>query len=85
MTTTAIVTGVAGITAVATVFSIITVLYLVNDINSFYEDAIEELLDFKEMANSAWHEMRPTYQDMREKRAVIFGISRQRRQFPPHC
>ncbi|VDK63169.1 unnamed protein product, partial [Cylicostephanus goldi] len=82
MGTQTIVTGVAGLMATATAFSILIVLYLVNDINSFYDEAVEELSDFKDMANSAWYEMRPPYS--RDKRSV-FGISRQRRQWPAHC
>lgn len=44
---TNIATGIAGMTAVATLFSILAVLYLINDINNFYYDAIEELSDFR--------------------------------------
>ncbi|EYC16440.1 hypothetical protein Y032_0033g2663 [Ancylostoma ceylanicum] len=87
MSTTNIATGIAGMTAVGTLFSILAVLYLFNDINNFYYDAIEELSDFRDLANSAWHEMRPSYEQVRDRRAAVFGISRQRRQFtyPPHC
>lgn len=47
MYATKIVGAVAGITAVITACSLIVVLYLVNDINNFYDDAIEELTEFK--------------------------------------
>lgn len=43
---TTFVAGVAGITTVITVFSIATVLYLVNDINNFYDEALAELSSF---------------------------------------
>ncbi|VDL83161.1 unnamed protein product [Nippostrongylus brasiliensis] len=61
------------------------VAYLVNDINTFYDDAIGELADFKDIANSAWYEMRTTpTETLRQERSI--GISyRRRRQFPGFC
>lgn len=47
MSMTTVVSGVAGLAAVATALSIISVVYLINDINSFYDDAIGELEEFK--------------------------------------
>ncbi|KAK6746687.1 hypothetical protein RB195_000140 [Necator americanus] len=85
MKTTTIVTVVAGITAFTTGLSVIVVTYLFNDINNFYDEAIQEFLDFKDLANSVWHEMNLSYEDVREKRALVSGISRSRRQWPAHC
>lgn len=34
-------------TAVTTVLSILTVAYLINDINTFYEEALEQIAEFK--------------------------------------
>uniref|UniRef100_W6NG19 Nematode cuticle collagen and Collagen triple helix repeat domain containing protein n=2 Tax=Haemonchus contortus TaxID=6289 RepID=W6NG19_HAECO len=82
MALTTVVTVVAGVAAITTAFSIILVGYLINDINSFYDDAIEQLTDFKDMANSAWYEMRPSPQEtLRQARS----IHRPRRQYPEHC
>lgn len=92
---------VAGVTAVATTLSVVTVVFLVNDINNFYDDAIGELEEFKvfiqhclslsvvanlvyvkDLANSAWYEMRSNPADvLRQARS----IARPRRQFPEHC
>lgn len=47
MHTTSVVYGVAAVTAIVTVVCVATVGYLVNDINQFYDDAIEEIADFK--------------------------------------
>ncbi|KIH45930.1 nematode cuticle collagen domain protein, partial [Ancylostoma duodenale] len=82
---TTFVAGIAGITTVITVFSIGMVLYLVNDINNFYDEALAELSSFNDMANSAWHEMRPSYQDARERRSAVFGARVRRQQWPAHC
>ncbi|KIH67966.1 nematode cuticle collagen domain protein [Ancylostoma duodenale] len=60
MGTQTLVGAVAGITALAVIGSIVAVVCIVNDINNFYDDAIEDLKEFKDLANSAWHEMMPT-------------------------
>ncbi|WKX88544.1 hypothetical protein Q1695_008296 [Nippostrongylus brasiliensis] len=82
MTVSTIVSGAAAVAGIATTISIVTVVYLVNDINSFYDEAIEELSQFKDYANSAWQEMRPSPSE-------AFGydrlISRSRRQVPDFC
>ncbi|VDM63540.1 unnamed protein product [Angiostrongylus costaricensis] len=82
MGATSVAAGIAGFTAVVTTFSIIIVVYLVNDINTFYDDAIENLVNFKDMANSVWYEMKPApAETLRHYRS----IARSRRQFPPEC
>ncbi|WKX88539.1 hypothetical protein Q1695_008294 [Nippostrongylus brasiliensis] len=47
MTVSTVASGVAAVAAIATTVSVITVVYLVNDINNFYDEAIEELTQFK--------------------------------------
>lgn len=47
MTLTTIVSGIAGLTAVATGLCLLSVAYLLNDINNFYDDALGELASFK--------------------------------------
>ncbi|KAK5985626.1 Nematode cuticle collagen domain protein, partial [Trichostrongylus colubriformis] len=74
--------GVAAVTAVVTAFSIVLVGYLINDINKFYDDATEQLADFKDMANSAWHEMRLNPEEsLRRQRSPTRSL----RQFPSTC
>ncbi|VDL78387.1 unnamed protein product, partial [Nippostrongylus brasiliensis] len=70
MGTTSLVNGVATITAVVVVASLVGVGYIINDINSFYSEAIQEIDNFKDIANSAWHEMRSAPEMAREKRAT---------------
>ncbi|VDL66370.1 unnamed protein product, partial [Nippostrongylus brasiliensis] len=82
MTLTTVLSTVAAATATVTTLSIIVVAYLVHDINNFYDESIVELQDFKDLANSAWHEMRPTTDEViRHERAVFH----RRRQFPDAC
>ncbi|VDK53092.1 unnamed protein product, partial [Cylicostephanus goldi] len=93
-----IATGIVGFTSITTILSVILIGYLIVDINNFYDDAIEELSDFREMANYAWKEMRPWYVSRRERRRVLSGMTgsiekenaiidsaRSRRQWPAHC
>ncbi|KHJ88734.1 nematode cuticle collagen domain protein [Oesophagostomum dentatum] len=60
MHTTAIATCVVGITAVVTTICLFAAAYLFNDINTFYYHVMEQMEEFKEIANSAWFEMQPT-------------------------
>ncbi|VDL67036.1 unnamed protein product, partial [Nippostrongylus brasiliensis] len=57
--TVKIVYCVAIFTAISTIMCIVFVGYLMNDINRFYSHTIEELAEFKSLANTAWEEMRP--------------------------
>ncbi|KAK6014485.1 nematode cuticle collagen domain protein [Ostertagia ostertagi] len=64
------VTIVSGFTALAVIGSIAGIVYIVNDLNSFYDDAIEDLTSFKVVADEAWNKMLPNPADLaREKRA----------------
>lgn len=47
MRTTTLVSGVAAVTGVTVAVSLIFVAYIVNDINTFYDDALQELNEFK--------------------------------------
>ncbi|VDL80899.1 unnamed protein product [Nippostrongylus brasiliensis] len=71
MSTTSLVNGVAAITAITVVVALFGVGYIINDINSFYDDAIQELDSFKDIANSAWHEMRSAPEMARDKRSTF--------------
>ncbi|EPB74242.1 nematode cuticle collagen domain protein [Ancylostoma ceylanicum] len=84
MKTTTLVSGVAAATGVTVAVSLIFVAYIVNDINTFYDDALQDLSEFRDNANLAWHEMRPTTREQREKRAVI-NRNRQRRYPDSQC
>ncbi|KAK6055325.1 putative photosystem I reaction center subunit IX [Cooperia oncophora] len=79
---TAVAAGVMATAAVTTIVSLIIVGYLLSDINSFYADTLTQLDQVKEIANTAWQEMRPEPHDIfrtkRESRA------RERRQVC-HC
>ncbi|EYC10997.1 hypothetical protein Y032_0053g2418 [Ancylostoma ceylanicum] len=81
-TSTSIIYGVTAFTAVVTTVCILTIGYLVNDINQFYDDAIEEIAEFQDMANSAWYEMR-------HDSSYVLGHARATRQakrkWPAHC
>ncbi|VDO58084.1 unnamed protein product [Haemonchus placei] len=49
---------VATFTAISMVVDLGIVVYLVNDINNFYDDTVGELVVFKNLANTAWDRMR---------------------------
>ncbi|WKX88538.1 hypothetical protein Q1695_008293 [Nippostrongylus brasiliensis] len=73
MRLTTTVSCVAGATALATGLSLLAVAYLVNDINRFYDEALEELNNFKDLANSAWDEMRLTQRKgLRTERSIDY-------------
>ncbi|CAJ0589913.1 unnamed protein product [Cylicocyclus nassatus] len=59
------------LSAIAAVGAIIAIIYIVNDLNSFYDDAIEDLIEFKGVADSAWNRMVPTPEELsRERRSL---------------
>ncbi|VDL82512.1 unnamed protein product [Nippostrongylus brasiliensis] len=61
----------SGVAALAVIGSIVSLVYMVNDINTFYNDAIHDLNEFKKVANSAWHKMTPHPAELtRERRSV---------------
>ncbi|VDL69774.1 unnamed protein product [Nippostrongylus brasiliensis] len=58
MKTKAFARSVAVVIALGTMGAILYVAYLFNDISNFYSDTVEELVVFKEAANTAWQQMR---------------------------
>ncbi|PAV87099.1 hypothetical protein WR25_12712 [Diploscapter pachys] len=82
MSTSVLVGTVTGITAVVTLGAIVSVFYLINDINTFYDDSIQSIEEFKDSANGAWHSMQPNPFDVRERRSVF---ARRRRQGQCNC
>ncbi|VDL83159.1 unnamed protein product, partial [Nippostrongylus brasiliensis] len=74
----------ASCAALITIISIIAAAYLVNDINNFYEDAVEQLSNVKDMADTVWHQMRPTPNDIRRNTRSVF-FPRETRQLNSQC
>ncbi|VDK72560.1 unnamed protein product, partial [Cylicostephanus goldi] len=80
---TKIASAIAGATGLTTAVCVIGVFYLFNDVSIYYNQAIDDLLNIKDLANVAWYEMRP----QGDKRAAVFRSRRQAPdfQYPPHC
>ncbi|VDO75998.1 unnamed protein product [Heligmosomoides polygyrus] len=79
MSTAAVATSLAVLIAFGTTVSIIFIAYLANDISSFYQETFEELTEFKDLANTAWHRMKPSpFESLRTRRGISLG--RRRRQ-----
>ncbi|VDL69776.1 unnamed protein product [Nippostrongylus brasiliensis] len=62
---------------------LIYIVYLVADIANFYDETIEELQEFKDLANFAWYRMKPVpHGNQRLRRAALIVLgSRRRRQY----
>ncbi|VDL69775.1 unnamed protein product [Nippostrongylus brasiliensis] len=75
-----IATGVAVSIALGTVVSLIYIVHIVNEIATFYDETFSELTEFKDLANSAWRQMKPSPRGFFEQRSV-----RKRRQYDDDC
>ncbi|VDL64483.1 unnamed protein product, partial [Nippostrongylus brasiliensis] len=61
--------AVSGFSAAMTIVAIATIVYMVININDFYDDVINDFHDFRELANETWFEIRSLSQDLlRNKR-----------------
>lgn len=64
-------TAAAFLAAGSVVATLCYVAFLVSDINSFYDDAMKDLSEFRDFSNAAWRDMMPTgHELLRIPRAV---------------
>ncbi|WKX88536.1 hypothetical protein Q1695_008291 [Nippostrongylus brasiliensis] len=76
----------AGISTVYIGVSILFSCYIINDINNFYDATLEELLEIRDLANTAWYEMRPVDPTAVKMRRLLLGEqTRARRQTFDNC
>ncbi|RCN49201.1 nematode cuticle collagen domain protein [Ancylostoma caninum] len=91
MKTVAMLTSITCVTTISTLLCLLFALFLANDINNFYKKEIDELTEFKDVANFAWQQMKPhPFKMSRNGRAIVYGKllqreSRCRCAEPPKC
>ncbi|XGW23810.1 hypothetical protein V3C99_005771 [Haemonchus contortus] len=83
---TKIVGALIVITTIGTTACLLLIGYLVNDISTFVDDTVGELAEVKDMANTAWDQMRPApHEIFRYRRRVRKERRRGRRYGEPEC